>query len=120
MTSASGPLGAGDAEVREQQQEDEEVVERQRALDQVDGRVVDRRGGVAQRGDDRRHEQAEHQPADRPDHALAERGLAPAREQQQVDEQQPDDHRGCRQDRPRPVDDREGVHAKKKASATTT
>ena len=37
------PVRVGHPEVREDQEEDEQVVERQRALDQVHGRVVDRR-----------------------------------------------------------------------------
>ncbi len=47
----------GHAEVREQQEEDEEVVERQRALDEVDGRVGDGVLGVRQDQHDDRGEQ---------------------------------------------------------------
>jgi hypothetical protein len=79
------PALVGDAEVREQDEEDEQVVERQSALDQVDRGVED--GVLAaleqQHGDDR--EQRHREPPDRPDDGLAEVRLAPSREEVEVD-----------------------------------
>ncbi len=86
------PVLMRDAEVCEQQDEDEEVVERQRALDEVDGDVVDRVLAAVEHQHDSGHAEPEQQPADRPRHALAERRLAAAREEAQVDEQQHDQH----------------------------
>jgi hypothetical protein len=83
----------GHAEVREQQDEDEEVVERQRTLDEVDGEVVHAVLAAVQRPHDPGDRQAEHEPAQRPDHALAERRLAAAREEVRVEpEQHHEDH----------------------------
>ena len=73
------------AEVREQEQEDEQVVERERALDEVDGRVGDRVLGPLEQEHRDRRQQRQHEPPDRPDDRLAEAGLAPAREEVQVE-----------------------------------
>jgi hypothetical protein len=82
------PALVGHAEVREQQEEDEQVVERQRALDEVDRGVRDRvRAALEEQYRDRR-EQGQRQPADRPDDRLAEAGLAPAREEVEVQGQE--------------------------------
>jgi hypothetical protein len=59
-------------EVGEQEREEEDVVERERPLDQVDGRPL--AGGAAHDGDSGRDAAGEEQPADAPEH-----GLAPAR-----------------------------------------
>ena len=79
-------------EVREQQDEHEQVVERQRALDEVDGRVGDEVVEPVGVEDQQRQagEHRHHQPADAPHHALAEARLAAAREEVQVDPQQED------------------------------
>ena len=82
----------GHAEVREQQDEDEEVVERQRALDEVDGDVVDAVLAAVERDDDAGDGEAEHEPAERPAHALGERRLTAAREEVQVEPQQREQH----------------------------
>ena len=79
-------LPLGDPEVGEQQQEDDEVVERERALDQVDGGVVDRVLGRGEQPHRDRHEQRQDQPADARKRRLAEARLAPAREDLHVDE----------------------------------
>ena len=80
----------GHAEVREQQQEDEQVVERERALDQVDREVLDGVVAAPDRPDHEHRKEAEHEPADRPDRALAEARLAPAGEQPEVGPQERD------------------------------
>jgi hypothetical protein len=86
-----GPALVGNAEVREQDQEDEQVVERQRALDQIDRGVEN--GVLAalqqQDGDDR--EQRHHQPTDRPDDRLPEAGLAPTCEEVKVEPEEDED-----------------------------
>jgi hypothetical protein len=63
------------------------------------------------RQDDR---QPEHEPGEAPRRALAERRLAPAREQEQVDDQERDHHAEQARDREGTVDDgeRDGGHAK--------
>ena len=108
QNSSFGRVLLGHREVGEDQQEDEEVVERQRALDQVDGRVVDRALAAVERPHRQRDDEPEQQPADAPGDALAEARLAPAGEEQQVDEQQRDDD----DDRPpmaRGFDDGDGI-----------
>src|SRR5207342_2684048 len=65
-----------------------EVVERQGALDQVDGEVVDGAGAAVERPHRQRHGDPEDEPADAPYGALAEARLAPAGEEEQVDEQE--------------------------------
>ena len=113
----------GHREVREEQEEDEEVVQRERALDQVDRRVVDRGVGAVEEQQRDGDQEREHEPADAPHHALAEARLATAREDLEVDEQQNDD-RG----RDPGEGDRAGErcgrngerHAKKNATASTT
>jgi MFS family permease len=87
------PLLVGHREGAEDEQEDEEVVERQRALDQVDGQVVDRTVSAVERPQWQGDRHAEHEPADAPGRALAEAGLAAAGEEQQVDEQERGDDR---------------------------
>ena len=77
----------------EDEQEDDEVVERERALDEVDGEVADAVVAARVERHRDRDEHAEDEPADAPDDALAERRLAVAREQEEVDEQQRDDDR---------------------------
>jgi hypothetical protein len=67
-----------DREIREQQREDEDVVERERALDQVDGGpLVDRSACHADRG---RHRESEGEPADAPGDCLVPARLATGRE----------------------------------------
>jgi hypothetical protein len=80
-----------DAEVGEQQDEDEQVVERERALDQVHGRVDHGVVAAAEEPHQRRHRQAEDQPPDRPDRPLAEARLAPAGKEAEVDEEEDED-----------------------------
>jgi hypothetical protein len=102
----------GHREVAEQQQEDEQVVERQRALDEVDRRVRDRAVGVRDQPHDRRGRERDDEPADRPRDALAERRLTPAGEQLEVDRQERDGHRRERDPRRH--------QTKKKTIASTT
>src|SRR5918997_878981 len=92
-----GAVLAGHAEVAEEHEEDDEVVERERALDDVDGRVdegVRAPGGQPQEGGGgERHTD----PADRPDRRLTEARLAPAREEPQVEPQKDDQRDGERE-----------------------
>ena len=83
----------GHAEVSEQQQEDEEVVERERALDQVDGGVEHRVLAALVGPHRERGRQAQHEPADRPPCRLLEARLAPAREEVQVEPEEEEEGR---------------------------
>ena len=81
------------SEVTEDQQEDDEVVERECALDQINGDVVDAVGAAGEQDHGDRHQQSEDQPADAPNDCLFARRLAAARKDEQVNEQEcADDH----------------------------
>ncbi len=121
QNSSARPVLLGHAEVREEQDEDEQVVERERALDEVDGRVGDRVVLAGQHEHHDRGEQRDDEPADAPDHALAEARLAPAREEVQVDPEE-DDRRDGQDDpreRARHERERHGHQTKKKVRPST-
>ena len=81
-------LRCGHGEVTEDQQEDDEVVERKCALDQINGDVVDAVGAAGEQDHGDRRQQSEDQPADAPNDCLFARRLAAARKDEQVNEQE--------------------------------
>ena len=79
----------GHGEGAEDQQEDEEVVERQRALDQVDGQVVDGAVAAVERPQRQRHGDARARTSRCSMTALSRKlGSRPRAKKQQVDEQE--------------------------------